>query len=124
MAAGAQGRPIVVGANHRSSTVGLRERMFLDEAKTSLLLTKLAEEGIAQAIVLSTCDRVEVQSVVDNPVPHARTVRALLTEASGEPSDVVANQLYDQLTNQNIDIAFETYDLFVRICVKGNAFSD
>jgi len=33
----------------------------------------------------------------------------------------VANQLYDQLTNQNIDIAFETYDLFVRICVKGNA---
>ena len=95
MAAGAQGRPIVVGANHRSSTVGLRERMFLDEAKTSLLLTTLAEEGIAQAIVLSTCDRVEVQSVVDDPVPHARTVRALLTEASGEPSDVVATQLYD-----------------------------
>ena len=94
MAVGTLGRPFVVGANHRSSAVSLRERMFLNEAKTSQFLTKLAEKGIPQAIVLSTCDRVEVQSVVSDPGPCAKTVKELLIDASGEPAHLVAGQIY------------------------------
>ena len=91
---GARGRPLVVGANHRSSTVGLRDRMFLDEAKAALILTRLLENGISQAIVLSTCDRVEVQSVAEDPSRCVKTVRELLIETSDVASDIVGAQIY------------------------------
>lgn len=95
MSAGAQARPFVVGANHRSSTVALRDRLFIDEAKAPLFLARLAEMGVAQAIVLSTCDRVEVQSVSADPVVAAQSVRDLLAAASGQPEAEVAEQIYD-----------------------------
>lgn len=88
-------RPFVVGANHRSSTVGLRDRMFLDEGKVSLFLAKLTEKGIAQAIVLSTCDRVEIQSVASDPDSAARVVRQMLVAGSGEPEGIIVDQIYE-----------------------------
>ena len=88
-------RPFVVGANHRSSTVILRDRLFLDEAKASLFLAQLAERGIAQAIVLSTCDRVEIQSVAPDLNHAAQTIREMLVVASGQPGDDTSEQIYD-----------------------------
>lgn len=94
MSADARPRPFVVGANHRSSSVGLRDRLFLDEAKAPLFLGRLADRGVAQAIVLSTCDRVEVQAVADDPDSGARTVREMLVAASGQPEGDLADQIY------------------------------
>ncbi len=93
--AGAPMRPFVVGANHRSSSVGLRDRLFLDEGKASLFLARLAEKGIAQAIVLSTCDRVEIQSVAADPDGGAKIVRKMLVTGSGESGDAIAEQIYE-----------------------------
>ncbi len=95
MAASAQARPFVVGANHRSSSVTLRDRIFLDDAKAPLFVGQLAEKGIAQAIVLSTCDRVEVQAASIEPEQDAATIRKLLVAASGQPEDAIGDQIYD-----------------------------
>lgn len=95
MTDGAQVQPFVVGANHRSSSVVLRDRLFLDEAKAPAFLTQLADKGIAQAIVLSTCDRVEVQAASIDPEGSAKIVRDLFVRLSGQPEDTVMEQLYD-----------------------------
>ncbi len=87
-------RPFVVGANHRSSSVLLRDRLFLDESKAPVFLSQLADRGIAQAIVLSTCDRVEIQAASPDPEASGRVVRDLLMRASGQPAEAIGDQLY------------------------------
>ncbi|MEX2616879.1 MAG: glutamyl-tRNA reductase [Alphaproteobacteria bacterium] len=94
MPAVARAVAFAAGANHRSSTVGLRDRLFVDEAKAPLVLEQLARTGIAQAIVMSTCDRVEVQAVVTDPELARDTVRALFARNSGLDESELADQVY------------------------------
>ena len=52
--------PLVVGVNHRTGSLSLRDRLFVEDAAVPDFLDRLRECGIDQAVVLSTCDRVEV----------------------------------------------------------------
>lgn len=60
------GRAFVVGANHRSSSMILRDRLFVEDEAAPFILERLKEAGIPQAIIMSTCDRVEVQAYLDD----------------------------------------------------------
>ena len=53
-------RPIIVGANHRSSSLALRDAIFVVDAAQAEFLARLRDAGLSQAVALSTCDRVEV----------------------------------------------------------------
>ena len=68
-------RPVVVGANHRSSTMTMRDRIFVEEARIPDMLAALGEE---QAILLSTCDRVEAWSITPDADGFAQRVLAEL----------------------------------------------
>lgn len=85
-------QPCVVGANHRSSTVELRDRLFVDAVAAPAFFARLRERGIRQAILLSTCDRVEIQMMHEHPQEAAEGLRALLTEAGGAAA--MEEQLY------------------------------
>lgn len=95
MPAGGQAQPFVVGANHRSSTVALRDRLFIDEAKAPLVFKQLAEADIEQAVLMSTCDRVEVQAVSADPDRAAKFIRGLLARLAGIGEQDLAEQVYD-----------------------------
>ena len=56
--AGNSRRPLVVGANHRTSSMGLRDRLFVEDAEVPAFLESLRARGVGEALVLSTCDRV------------------------------------------------------------------
>ncbi len=56
------GRALVVGANHRSSSMILRDRLFVEDEAAPFILERLKNAGVEQALILSTCDRVEVQA--------------------------------------------------------------
>lgn len=84
---------IVVGANHRSSSVILRDLMFVADAQAPAFLDRLRREGVDQAIVLSTCDRVEVQAAGDARLAPPVISQALADQA-GQPLDVVQGELY------------------------------
>lgn len=92
----------VAGANHRSSTVGLRDRLFIDEGKAPLVLEQLARAGIAQALVMSTCDRVEVQAVVTDPELARDTIRALFARNAGLAESELADQIYSRSGDEAI----------------------
>jgi len=51
----------VVGANHRSSSAATRDALFVPEAEMRGFLSELRRAGLTQALLISTCDRVEVQ---------------------------------------------------------------
>jgi glutamyl-tRNA reductase len=84
---------VVVGANHRSSSPGLRDRIFVSEAQAPGLLSALAAAGVAQCLVMSTCDRVEVQAVAPDPVVAGSAIRAALA-ARGVPADTAGDPFY------------------------------
>ncbi|MHA1536208.1 MAG: glutamyl-tRNA reductase [Alphaproteobacteria bacterium] len=69
---------LVVGANHRSSSVMLRDEIFVDDREMPKLLAALNKIGVHQALVLSTCDRVEVQAAVADTDGSAREIAGLL----------------------------------------------
>lgn len=91
--------PFVVGATRRSSTLALRDRLFIDEAGTPEFYRRMREAGVAQAIMLSTCDRIEVQGVSDAPRKAIDAVRDILADRAGETPSAVAREL-EMLTGE------------------------
>lgn len=85
---------VVVGANHRSSTVTLRDIIFVEDAKVPALLRELGERGFAQALLLSTCDRVEVQGLAADPEAAHGAVAAALAAGAGLDPATLQGQLY------------------------------
>ena len=85
---------LVVGANHRSGSVRLRERLFLDEAAVSGLLDWLRVSGVDQAVVLSTCDRIEVQAAHPRPDDARTVIRRGLARSSRIAADELDSALY------------------------------
>ena len=57
---------LVVGANQRSSSLTVRDRLFVDFGVMAEFLRELRSSGIHQALVISTCERTEVQAIHDD----------------------------------------------------------
>lgn len=53
----------VVGVNRRTGPVEVRERLYVEDEAVPALLDRLRAAGIAEAMVLSTCDRVEIWGI-------------------------------------------------------------
>ena len=87
-------RPLVVGANHRSAALATREALLMTDARAALFLNRLRDAGIGQAVVMSTCDRVEVQAAVPDPDAAARRIAALLADEAGLDANRLASELY------------------------------
>ncbi len=74
-----EGRVLVIGANHRTSGLSVRDRLFVDDADIPEVLTQLRALGLQDAVVLSTCDRVEVHGFCRSPSQIYGPVRALFS---------------------------------------------
>lgn len=87
-------QPIVVGANHRSSSMMMRDRLFVEEAHTPAFLERLKAEGLGQAVVLSTCDRVEVQAIHPDRDQAARAITKVLATHAELEAPALEGQIY------------------------------
>ncbi|EKV26168.1 Glutamyl-tRNA reductase [Caenispirillum salinarum AK4] len=88
-------RLVVVGANHRSSSLALRDALFVEDAAVPGVLAMLRDRcGLTQAMLLSTCDRVEVMAVDADPGACGAALSRFLAEiACIDPADA-AGQIY------------------------------
>ncbi len=65
----------IVGLNHRSAAVSIREQLAINETRLQEALTRAAHsQEIHEAVILSTCNRVEFYTASTNP---ARAMTAL-----------------------------------------------
>jgi glutamyl-tRNA reductase len=65
----------IVGVNHRTAPVALRERLAFNEAGLHAALGELKKaQGIAEAAIVSTCNRVEIVTAATAPVPAVMAI--------------------------------------------------
>ena len=76
-------RIFAVGVNHKSGSAFLRDRLFIDEDMQPGIYARLKDQGVAQAVILSTCDRVEFQGASREPEQAVDILRGLLNEFGG-----------------------------------------
>ncbi|HIP10178.1 MAG TPA: hypothetical protein EYG65_10650, partial [Rhodospirillales bacterium] len=56
---------LVVGANHRSSTMLFRDKLAIKDRQLTNVYDRLLDAGIRQSFVLSTKDRTEIYAFHD-----------------------------------------------------------
>ncbi|MHA1564443.1 MAG: glutamyl-tRNA reductase [Alphaproteobacteria bacterium] len=88
------GQLVILGANHRSSSVELRDRLFVADAEAPGFLADLVRAGVGQCMVMSTCDRVEIQAVASSPPIAIAAIQDALVRRAGQPAAAIASQLY------------------------------
>jgi glutamyl-tRNA reductase len=72
---------VVLGLNHRTAPIEVRERIVFDAARLPAALASLRTlPGVQEAVIVSTCNRTELYCVGD---AASETTGAWLTEASG-----------------------------------------
>jgi glutamyl-tRNA reductase len=75
---------MVVGLNHRTAPVGVRERFWISESRRYEVLVQLARaEGIEEVIVVATCNRTEFLLWADDASLAANSVFRLLSAEYG-----------------------------------------
>jgi glutamyl-tRNA reductase len=86
---------IVVGLNHKTTPIELRERLHFPTATLEEALEKLAHytEG-GERVILSTCNRVELYSHVQHLAHGSGRLQQFLSDYHGIATDVLAPHLY------------------------------
>lgn len=77
------GELTVIGLSHRTARADLRDRIFIADAELDAVRGRLADAGIANAVVLSTCDRIEIEAALDDPA-QADVIEGLLRARAGD----------------------------------------
>jgi len=72
----------------------LRDQLFVDESAAPGFLTTLRGAGIGQALVLSTCDRVEIQAVHREPSAASAAITRSLAAQAGLGAEMLDGQVY------------------------------
>jgi glutamyl-tRNA reductase len=86
-----------IGCNVESAPVGLRERLAFDPGKLAGALAELPPRYGAEALVLGTCNRVELylaREDTDAPI-HSPLIAEYLAEVHGIPAEDIQAHLYE-----------------------------
>ncbi len=80
---------IVLGLNHKTAPVEVRERFSIPADKVSRGLKHLEDyEALNEAVILSTCNRSEMYAVVDDAEEDLPTVKQFLFDLTGNEEDI------------------------------------
>ncbi len=85
---------VIVGINHRTAAVEVRERLAFrdEEVVPALSRLRLEAPSIAEAALISTCNRVEVIAVAENPEPAAAELEGFLAAERGVQPQLFARR--------------------------------
>ncbi|MFN4283259.1 MAG: glutamyl-tRNA reductase [Alphaproteobacteria bacterium] len=83
----------VVAVDHRASPADLRERLFIAETALPDVLAGLREAGLAQAVALSTCDRILIAGWHGDPADGAARAAQRLVRLGGFADGELGAQL-------------------------------
>lgn len=93
-ASGPPVRPFVIGANQRSSSLALRDRLYVEAEHLAEVLAHLRRAGVDQAMLLATCDRIEVIGAAVDPEAVAVGAFHAVAARAGIEAEELAGQTY------------------------------
>jgi glutamyl-tRNA reductase len=86
---------VVIGLNHRTAPLGLLERMAVADGQLPKALHDLtARDNLSEAVVLSTCNRIEVYAVAERFHGAYGDIRNFFADLSFLPPEQFADHLY------------------------------
>jgi glutamyl-tRNA reductase len=86
---------VIVGLNHRTAPVEIRERLAFPADTIGHALRGLVERGeIVEGVILSTCNRVEVCVLAGESYTGAAAIKEFLSAYHGIPKDELNGYLY------------------------------
>jgi glutamyl-tRNA reductase len=88
-------RLLITGVSHRTAPVEIRERLaFREEALPAELGHLKAREGVVEAVILSTCNRVEIALTTDDETDPREVVDQFLQSRKGLAPGALDASLY------------------------------
>jgi len=85
----------VVGLRHRTAPVEIRERLSIPEQSLEASLQQLrADDQVLEASILSTCNRLEIYTLLRHPDRGIDAVASFLTAVSGLPGEKLRPHLF------------------------------
>ena len=98
---------VVVGLNHRTAELDFRQMASFDADKLPVGLNLLsASPGILEAMILSTCNRVEILSDAEDTEEGIRAIETFLSESSRIPLGQLRPKLYRHVETEAVRHVF------------------
>lgn len=86
---------LVTGVSHKTAPVEVRERLaFREESLPAALADLKSRDGVTEAMILSTCNRVEIMLTTDDAVDPHSVIEAFLAERKSIDASSLAAHLY------------------------------
>jgi glutamyl-tRNA reductase len=86
---------VVIGLNHRTVPLDLLERMTVDDGRLGKALHDVASrDNVSEAVVLSTCNRLEIYVVAERFHGAYHDIRNFLSESAFMPPEQFGDHLY------------------------------
>src|ERR1019366_3371371 len=86
---------LITGVSHKTTPVEVRERLaFREESLPAALADLRAREGVNEAVILSTCNRVEITVTTDDGFDPQAIVDAFLADQKAVEAETVGPCLY------------------------------
>jgi glutamyl-tRNA reductase len=99
---------LLVGLNHKTAPVDIREKLSFPEKIMPGALKSLREkDGIAECMIISTCNRVEIVVGVDDPDVRTRQVKEYLRDLHRLPLEDFDPHLYTLTSLEVISHVFQ-----------------
>ncbi len=99
---------LVVGVSHRTAPVSLLDRIaLLDHAAEKLQVDLLGSQHVAESLVLSTCNRVEIYAEVSKFHGGVVDVTETLAKAAGVSREELTPHLYVRYEDRAVQHMFE-----------------
>ncbi len=98
---------LIVGASHRSAPVELLEQLAVDsDAAAKLRMAALHSDHVSEALVLATCNRVEIYAEVDRFHGSVEDLTALLVDRTDATVEQIVPSLYVHYDEAAVDHLF------------------
>ena len=98
-----QPQPFVLGVNHLTASVALRDRLLFPEADLPDFCGRLlALPGMREVVALSTCNRSEIYGIAQDPAEARAQVEKLWGSARGVSEDEIRNHGYFHVQGESV----------------------
>jgi glutamyl-tRNA reductase len=86
---------LITGVSHKTAPVEVRERLaFREDSLPSALANLKSREGVTEAVILSTCNRVEITVTTDDDTDPQAVVDSFLADQKGVVPEMIEPHLY------------------------------
>jgi glutamyl-tRNA reductase len=87
-------RLALAGLNHRTAPVQIREKLAFRSEEIPAALQRIQERGVKEALILSTCNRVEITAALDDQISADSLFDSVMDLRDGISSEAVRPHVY------------------------------